>query len=164
MPTHRLLQGEPRIRRADARDVPDIARLFWTVRAEAVPAIPTIAQPRAALEGFVRDVLLAEFEVWLAETDEERVGFMALMPPDQLGHLYVAAGHRDHGLGSRFLTLAQERYPEGLQLWTFRSNPRARQLYERHGFVAVECTEDDHEEGAPDVRMVWPAPEAGTTS
>ncbi len=37
---------------------------------------------------------------------------------------------------------------------------RARRLYERHGFVAVEETDDDNVERAPDVRYTW-RPTAG---
>jgi phosphinothricin acetyltransferase len=42
-----------------------------------------------------------------------------------------------------------------IQLWTFQSNSGARRFYERHGFVAVQTTEGDNEEKAPDVRYVW---------
>ncbi|MDP9464580.1 MAG: GNAT family N-acetyltransferase, partial [Actinomycetota bacterium] len=43
--------------------------------------------------------------------------------------------------------------PEGLQLWTFESNDRARRFYERHGFTAVEFTDGaGNEERWPDVR------------
>ena len=41
------------------------------------------------------------------------------------------------------------------QLWTFQSNHGARRFYERHGFVAVQHTDGDNEEGAPDVRYEW---------
>ncbi|QGN59388.1 GNAT family N-acetyltransferase [Nostocoides sp. HKS02] len=110
---------------------------------------------RDRVEPFVKEVLLPHFEVWVADTEAGPVGFMALMAPDQLGHLYIAAPHRDRGLGSRFVALAQDRYPEGLQLWTFQSNRAAQRFYERHGFVAVEWTDGQNEEGAPDVRMEW---------
>ena len=42
-----------------------------------------------------------------------------------------------------------------MQLWAFQSNTGALRFYERHGFVAVEETDGDNEERAPDVRMVW---------
>lgn len=31
----------------------------------------------------------------------------------------------------------------------------ARRFYERHGFVVVDATEGDNEEGAPDVCYQW---------
>ncbi|MGZ4725707.1 MAG: GNAT family N-acetyltransferase, partial [Ilumatobacteraceae bacterium] len=57
------------------------------------------------------------------------------------------------GLGDEFIALARQRQPDGLQLWAFQSNTRARRFYERHGFVAVEFT-DGHrnDERWPDVR------------
>jgi GNAT superfamily N-acetyltransferase len=118
-----------------------------------------IVHPRESVLPFVEDVLLAEFEVWVAEHDGRLVGFLAVVAPDVLGHLYIRTEHTGHGLGTRMLEVAKDRFPEGLQLWAFQSNTGALRFYERHGFVQVEHTEGDNEEGAPDVRMVWrPAP------
>jgi ribosomal protein S18 acetylase RimI-like enzyme len=53
------------------------------------------------------------------------------------------------------MALARQRQPEGLQLWAFQSNARARRFYERHGFEAVEFTDGNgNEERWPDVRYV----------
>ena len=143
------------IRRARPSDATALAELFWRVRAESVPHIPMIAHPRDSVEPFVRTVLLEEFEVWLAEVDGQPVGFLALMPPDLLGHLYISSEHTGQGLGSRFVELARRRFPDGLQLWTFQSNTRAISFYEAHGFVPVERTDGANEEGEPDLRMAW---------
>ena len=143
------------IRRAAPDDATALADLFWQVRTEAVPHIPMIPRPRESVEPFVRDVLLGEFEVLVAEEGGRLVGFLALMPPDVLSHLYLAAEHTGRGLGGALLELARRRFPEGLQLWAFQSNLGALRFYERHGFVPVEWTDGDNEEGAPDVRMVW---------
>ncbi|MFW5469678.1 GNAT family N-acetyltransferase [Knoellia sp. CPCC 206435] len=147
--------GVPRIRAAAPDDAAALAELYWEVRAESVPQIPAIPHDRSTVEPFVREVLLPEHEVWVAETDEGLVGFLALREPDELGHLYLARNHTGRGLGARFLELARERFPRGLQLWAFQSNTEALRFYERHGFVPVEETEGDNEERAPDVRMVW---------
>jgi GNAT superfamily N-acetyltransferase len=145
----------PAIRRARADDVDDVAELFWTARAESVPDIPMIVHPKESVTPFVRTVLMREFEVWVAECDGSMVGFMALMPPDQLGHLYLRRAYTGRGLGSRFIELAKQRLPDGLQLWTFQSNLGSVRFYERHGFVPVEWTDGNNEEKQPDVRMVW---------
>jgi GNAT superfamily N-acetyltransferase len=147
--------GAASIRSATADDAGALAELFWRVRSESVPEIPMIAHDRSTVEPFVRDVMLREFEVWLAELDGCVVGFLALVRPDVLGHLYLAAPHTNQGLGGRFIALAKEQFPDGLQLWAFQSNSRALRFYERHGFVPVEWTDGDNEEGEPDVRMVW---------
>jgi GNAT superfamily N-acetyltransferase len=147
--------SEPTIRRALPDDAVELADLFWRVRSESVPEIPMIVHPLDTVLPFVRDVLLRDFEVWLAELDGCAVGFLALMRPDVLGHLYIAAPHTNRGLGERFLALAKAQFPDGLHLWAFQSNSRALRFYERHGFVPVEWTDGDNEEGEPDVRMVW---------
>ena len=144
------------MRRATAADADRVAELLWTARAESVPDIPMIVHPRETVAPFVRTVLLREFEVWVAESGGSLVGFMALMPPDHLGHLYLLRAWTGHGLGSRFVELAKRRFPEGVQLWAFQSNLRGQRFYERHGFVPVEWTEGDgNEEKQPDVRMAW---------
>ena len=147
--------AEPTIRRAGPDDAVELAELFWRVREQSVPAIPMIAHPRETLLPFVRDVLLPDFEVHVAALDGRMVGFLALMAPDQLGHLYLDRPHTGQGLGSRFVALAKERFPDGLRLWAFQDNHDALRFYRRHGFVAVEWTDGDNEEGAPDVLMVW---------
>ena len=143
------------IRRAEAADAEELAELFWRVREESVPGIPMIVHPRASVLPFVRDVLLREFEVHVADLDGRLVGFLALVPPDHLGHLYIIREHTGRGLGSRFLALARTRFPWGLQLWAFQSNAGAIRFYERHGFVQVAWSDGDNDEGAPDVRMEW---------
>jgi GNAT superfamily N-acetyltransferase len=136
-------------------DAVELAELFWRVREQSVPAIPMIAHPRETVLPFVCDVLLHDFEVHVAVLQGRLVGFLALMAPDHLGHLYLDAGHTGRGLGSRLLDLAKQRFPDGLRLWAFQDNTDALRFYGRHGFVAVQWTEGDNEEGAPDVLMVW---------
>ncbi|WP_270888120.1 GNAT family N-acetyltransferase [Pedococcus sp. 5OH_020] len=143
------------VRPANQQDGDRLAELFWRVRSQSVPHIPMIVHPRESMLPFVEEVLLSQFEVWVAEKADVPVGFMALMPPDQLSHLYVDRRYTGTGLGSRLLALARERFPEGIQLWTFQANEGALRFYSRHGFVPVEWTDGENEEGAPDVRMVW---------
>ena len=45
------------------------------------------------------------------------------------------------GLGDRFVQIAKQRVPYGLQLWMFQVNEPARRVYERHGFVAEQFTD-----------------------
>jgi GNAT superfamily N-acetyltransferase len=155
VPNTDLPTSEVTIRRATDADAVELADLFWTVREESVPGIPMIVHPRESVLPFVRDVLLREFEVHVAQVGRRLVGFIALMPPDVVGHLYVVRDHIGRGLGSRLLALARERFPEGLQLYTFQDNHSALRFYERNGFVPVAWSEDDNEEGAPDVRLEW---------
>ena len=56
------------------------------------------------------------------------------------------------------VNLAKELHPEHLDLWTFQSNTAARRFYERHGFVAIDATDGQNEENAPDVHYRWSNP------
>lgn len=70
--------------------------------------------------------------------------------------LYVAPGARGQGLGAALLAEAQAQGQAQLELWTFQANTRARQFYERRGFVAAERTDGcGNDEGLPDIRYVW---------
>ncbi|MFN8098461.1 MAG: GNAT family N-acetyltransferase [Dermatophilaceae bacterium] len=145
----------PSPRRATDADSAALADLFWRIREAAVPAIPMIVHPRHTLEPFLR-ARIARDETWVVPgTGDTLAGFLVLSP-GHLEHLYLAPEVTGAGLGSRLVAFAQERQPHGLSLWAFQSNIRAIRFYARHGFRPVEWTDGDNEEGAPDVRMVWP--------
>ncbi|SFO13661.1 N-acetylglutamate synthase, GNAT family [Geodermatophilus obscurus] len=120
-------------------------------------ALPTVrrAHPDDEVRGWVRDVLLLLHDTWVAEAGGAVVGVLALSP-GWVDQLYLDPAWRGRGIGDRFVELAKQRQPSGLQLWTFRVNGPARRFYERHGFVAVEATDGSgNEEREPDVRYVW---------
>ena len=74
-----------------------------------------------------------------------------------LESLYVLPGHSGSGLGTALLDLAKSLAPAGFGLWVFETNTRARSFYRGRGLVELERTDgSDNEEGAPDIRMVWP--------
>lgn len=147
---------EPNLRRATFADADAIAELYFAIRAESVPAIPPQVHDLASNRWWVRELLLAEFEVTVAEVDGGLVGFLAVREPDHLEHLYLRRARTGQGVGGRLVDLAKQRFPGGLQLWAFQSNTGAIRFYERHGFVPVEWSENRNEEQAPDVRLVWP--------
>ena len=80
----------------------------------------------------------------------EVIGMMSIRE-GWIDQLYVDPGHFGHRTGTWLLGQANQLYPEGLDLWTFQSNERARLFYEARGFLPVEETEGDNEEGEPDV-------------
>jgi ribosomal-protein-alanine N-acetyltransferase len=72
------------------------------------------------------------------------IGYFLAMPGVQEMHLLnlaVAAGHQGHGHGrammDELIVLSRQQRAERLWLEVRQSNPRARQLYERIGFVQV---------------------------
>ncbi|MFE9168522.1 GNAT family N-acetyltransferase [Streptomyces kebangsaanensis] len=142
-----------RARDVDARAAADV----W-LRSFAA-ALPTVVRPHSddEVRAYFRDVVVPRGETWVAEADGGSgvVGVMVL-DGEVLSQLYLDPDRRGRGLGDRFVTLAKERSPRGLSLWTFQVNKPAHRFYERHGFVPVEYTDGSgNEEREPDVRYVW---------
>ena len=127
-------------------------------------ALPTVRRAHTAdqVRGWVRDVLVPQRETWVAEAGGTVVGMMVL-DGDWLDQLYLAPSWRGRGLGDRFVALAKQLRPAGLELWTFQVNGPACRFYQRHGFEPVERTDGaGNEEREPDVRYRWcPAPPTG---
>ena len=104
---------------------------------------------------FIRDVLLPNNEVWVAEGAEVLVGFVGF-GDGSLRHLWVRTDNQSMGVGTALLKIAKEHCPEGLQLKVFQRNSGARRLYERNGFSLVELTDgSSNEEHEPEARYVW---------
>jgi GNAT superfamily N-acetyltransferase len=142
------------IRRAAALDSVAAAQV-WLRSYDA--ALPTVRRAHSAEEvrAWVRDVLVPRRETWVAVAEATVVGMMVLHD-GWLDQLYLDPPWRGRGIGDRFVGLAKQRHPEGLQLWTFQVNVPACRFYERHGFVPVERTDGSgNEEREPDVRYVW---------
>jgi GNAT superfamily N-acetyltransferase len=140
------------LRRATSEDASTVADVFLG-SFHATYDFP-LAHTDEEVRGWVRDRLLPDQETWVA-TDDGRVVAILALEPGWVNQLYVAPDRLGEGIGRRLLDLAKEREPGGLTLWTFQVNDRARRFYERNGFVAVEMTEGDNQEGQPDVRYEW---------
>jgi ribosomal protein S18 acetylase RimI-like enzyme len=142
------------LRRALPADLPAVADLYLRVRHENVATIPPLVHDEAAVRTWVTTVLPQRDEIWVAVLDDQIVGLLAVSPPDWIDHLYVEAGCTGRGIGAALVDVASRELGDRLQLWTFASNTGARRFYERLGFVAVESTEGDNEEHAPDIRYL----------
>lgn len=144
---------ELRLARQDESDA--VAGLWLRSRKASFPSNPAPIHDDDDVHNHFATVVFPKSEVWVL--DRSGIGIVALMvlDPGWIEHLHVDPGLTGRGLGSRLVSFAQERSPEGLELWTFQSNEGARRFYERHAFVAVEMTDGDNEEGQPDVRLRW---------
>ena len=147
------------VRRATAEDAPAVAEVFLS-SFHATYEFP-LAHTDDEVRAWVRDHLVPTQETWVA-TDGDRVVGMMVVAPGHLEQLYVAPDRLGGGVGRRLLDLAKERSPDGLSLWTFQVNERARRFYERNAFSAVEFTTGDNEERQPDVRYEWPGRQTRT--
>jgi GNAT superfamily N-acetyltransferase len=73
----------------------------------------------------------SDTEVWVAEDQSDTVVGILVLDGQWLDQLYVEPTRTGHGIGAGLVELAKRERPEGLQLWTFKSNAGARRFYER---------------------------------
>jgi ribosomal protein S18 acetylase RimI-like enzyme len=149
-------EHDPVIRRAVDSDALGAADTWLRSFTAALPTVHR-AHTDDEVRGYFRDVVVPQQEAWVAVAEDSVVGVMVLDDGD-LSQLYLDPDWRGRGLGDRFVALAKERRPDGLELWTFQVNGPAQRFYERHGFVEVARTDGrDNEEREPDIRYVWQA-------
>ena len=145
------------IRAVDSGDSDAITEVFLSARS-AMTYLPKLHSD-AETRDFIRDVVIPDNEVWVAEESGRVIGFAAFAD-GSLGHLWVNRTDQNRGVGTALLKVAMDRCSDGLQLWVFQKNVGARRLYERNGFELAELTDGDgNEEHEPDARYVWtPSP------
>ncbi len=140
------------LRLAGPEDAATIAVVHRQAMLISLPFLPELHTAEEDL-WFVRQRLMAENEVWVAEVGGQVAGYVAFHP-GWIDHLYVHPDHQALGLGPALLTKVLEDGTER-RLWTFQQNARARRFYESRGFVAEEFTDGaGNEEKTPDVRYV----------
>jgi len=110
----------------------------------------TIEQARLVF----RNVIRARCALWVGMLDEHIVAYLA-MSDSYIDRLYVDPSEWRKGWGTRFIHLAKQFSPHGLELHTHQENHAARALYERHGFEAVRFGTSPPPESAPDVEYQW---------
>jgi GNAT superfamily N-acetyltransferase len=141
------------IRRASLADADAVADVYLA-SFRATYAFP-LAHNDDEVRGWIRRLVASAQETWVA-VDGGRVLGMMVVGPGDLDQLYVAPDQLGAGIGRRLLEVAKERFPDGLSLYTFQVNDRARRFYERNGFAAEWFGDGSaNEEAQPDIRYVW---------
>jgi len=98
-------------------------------------------QPYSLWKARFRDDLAARGNVWLAEVENQIVGFVVVIKQQQwLSQLFVDATYQNQGIGSALLDKCKAICPQGLELHTLQANIRACAFYERHGFKACKLS------------------------
>jgi putative acetyltransferase len=88
---------------------------------------------------FVRERLMSENQIWVAEAGGAVVGYI-VFNDGWVSHLFVHPEHQGRGIGGTLLAHVMADGRER-QLWTFEKNARARRFYEDRGWVLAELTD-----------------------
>jgi ribosomal protein S18 acetylase RimI-like enzyme len=161
--TDRPTDARIEIRRAMPQDAEAVAEVYLT-SIRATYEFP-LAHSDDEVRAWIARLLHGPDEAWVAlepgddpgtSSSDGRIVGLAVVGSGELDQLYVAPDRLGRGIGRRLLDIAKARSPDGLRLYTFQVNERARRFYERNGFVAVAFGDGSgNEEGQPDVRYVW---------
>jgi ribosomal protein S18 acetylase RimI-like enzyme len=150
------------LRRAGTADAAAIAAVHILSREVTMPYLPPRRRTDAEVEAWVRDVVLRDAAVWVAEENGRVVGYAAV-EGDELDALYLLADVRRRGIGSRLLAAAKAHRPQGLTLFVFQKNTGAQAFYARHGFSMVDLNDGSRNmEREPDMSMRWSPVTNGT--
>jgi ribosomal protein S18 acetylase RimI-like enzyme len=139
-------------------DAGEIARIHIDARREAMPDLARAHTDAETLAWFATVVGDRPSAWWVARLQGRIVGYLRL-DRDGIDHLYVLPAWQGRGVGTMLLEKAKALRPDGLALFTFQKNTKARAFYESHGFRAVGFTDGQNEENEPDIRYVWGASE-----
>lgn len=144
------------VRRAGAADAAAIAQVHITSREVAMPWLPPRRRTDAEVERWVREVMLAEADLWVAVDGAGTVLGYAAVEGEWLEHLYLLPQVRRRGIGSLLLARAKEHRPDRLDLHVFQRNTDARAFYARHGFTVVDLNDGSRNmEREPDMTLRW---------
>ncbi|MEU2602967.1 GNAT family N-acetyltransferase [Streptomyces hirsutus] len=142
------------LRRAGPADALPAADVWLRSFTAVLPSVRCAHDDTEVRDWFSR-VLVPQYETWVTVTKNRVVGLLVLNGAE-LKQFYLDPAWRGQGLGDRFMSLANQRQPDGLAPWTFQVNESAQRFYERHGFIAIERTDGlSNDEREPDVRYIW---------
>ncbi len=143
------------IRPFQESDETDTAKVWHRSGLAAYYYLPTWQAMTIDTAEFVfHNIIRPRCSIWVGTLDGQVVAYLA-MNGSYVDRLYVDPREWRKGWGSKFLDLAKQLSPNGLELHTHQENLAARALYERHGFMAVRFGISPPPESAPDVEYHW---------
>ena len=150
------MSTELKIRVARSQDVRICSAILnrWIDETAWMPRV----QSEKQVVDFYNNVVFPAHKLFVAETAGKVGGFMVLGDAGLVNALYVGDGFRRRGIGGHLIERAKKELGEQVQLWTFQANRDAQRFYLRHGFVEINRTDGDNEEGLPDMLMEWREP------
>jgi ribosomal protein S18 acetylase RimI-like enzyme len=150
----------PLLRNATIEDANAIANVYLISRKELVSFAPLVHTDES-IHQWVRNVLLPEEQVIVAEEKGIIIGMMSLTNDESIGRisqLYILPEAVGHGVGTLMIKMAKSILGSPIQLYTFQKNVGAKRFYERHGFQAIEFDDGSgNEENCPAMLYEWVA-------
>ncbi len=142
-----------KLRQARTQDMAACAAILneWIDETEWMPRIHSHDEVVRHYE----KVVAAERRVFVVAADNKIAGMMALGDDHLVTALYVGRGFRRQGVGQLLLNCAKRECDSEVKLWTFQKNEGAQKFYTHEGFVEINRTDGDNEEGLPDILMEW---------
>ena len=143
------------IRKFHDTDEADVVGVWYRSGMAAYTYLPTFQAMTLEQARWVWvNIIRPKCTIWVGTLDEQIVAYLA-MNGSYIDRLYVDPAEWRKGWGTRFVNLAKQLSPQGLELHTHVENLAARALYERHGFKAVRFGTSPPPESAPDVEYHW---------
>lgn len=142
------------LRTAKSSDVRDVVRVLRESRRRFMPYAPLV-HTEAEMLAWFETQLLPSGGVTVAVTNEEIVGILAVSHDEDsswIDHLYIEPCYCGRGIGTKLLQLAASVLDRPIRLYAFQDNRRAREFYERVGFLPIRFSDGSgNEEYCPDV-------------
>lgn len=152
------MKMKPLLRKATIKDVNAIANVYLRSRKELVTFAPLIHTDES-IHQWIRNVLLTEEQVIVAEEKGIIIGMMSLINGEVMGwirQLYIHPDSVGQGVGELMIRKAKSILGSPIQLYTFQENMGARKFYERHGFQTINFDDGSgNEENCPAVLYEW---------
>ncbi len=143
------------LNKADSNISADLLEIFLSARSDSRSGIPSLSRSNENLLNWISETLIAQKVTWIASADSEILGFITFSD-HAIDQLYVHPEYQNKGVGSELIELAKLSMPSGIKLYTFQSNLRALNFYEKNGFQELQRSDgQNNEEKSPDVLLSW---------
>jgi GNAT superfamily N-acetyltransferase len=144
---------DAQLRPARTQDMEACAAILndWIDETDWMPRVHS----RADVVNHYKTVVARDRKSFVVVSGNATLGFMTFTDDHLISALYVASEYRRQGVGQLMLTRAKREFDDRLELWTFQANVPAQKFYAREGFVEINRTDGDNDEGLPDIMLEW---------
>ena len=141
------------LRTARSQDMAPCAAILnsWIDATEWMPRIQSVEK----VSEFYRTEVMANRQTIVAVANSKVCGFVTLARDGFITALYLAGQACGQGIGGLLLERAKRELSPQARVYCFQANTRALKFYLRHGFVEVNRTTGDNDEGLPDILLEW---------